>query len=94
MINVIVAAFKFNISIETHPGSSVNKPAQNPTGYNHGTHWSFQRPTPESNLNGWDEEQEGWRLAKPHVFMPCTEQIILCLYTHKQKHFSRLNIET
>lgn len=48
MINVIVAAFKFNISIETqaHQSTSQHRILQ---GLITVHSWSFQRPTPESN---------------------------------------------
>lgn len=75
------------------PGSWVNKSAQNPTGdHHHSTQLELSKThTWIKQRNGWDEKRQGWRVAKCHVFMPCTEQLILCLFPHKHMHFSRLN---
>jgi len=62
-------------------------------GYHHGTvhSWSFERPTPESNsvTAGVKNENAG---GLPNLTYSCHapkhhEQLILCLFSHKQSHF-------
>lgn len=82
MINVHIST-----ATQAHESTSQHRI---PQGIFPGHSWSFQRPTPESNRG----KTRGWRVAKSHQFMPCTEQLILSLIMHKQTHFSPLNTVT